>query len=135
MWYDLTLQQLSDLRKEDEADAHFYKLRASLVAGSDEFALDEKITIQNTVKRTEESYNDRCVEGSFTEIYSFAEERHLPFAPTDADAPDNLVEFIREKYPHMKVGEDEQGTLGVRLQDTKKGSYRYKVGIKDALTM
>ena len=25
MWYDLTLQQLSDLRKEDEADAHFYK--------------------------------------------------------------------------------------------------------------
>ena len=127
------LQSLDDLLEKRRAcpalDEKFFELRRDRISGEGKYQHQETIDVERFIEKTSSHYDDRFEEGTFHELWSFAESRRLPFKRGQEG---ELIQHIEEKLD-KRVIEDEDGVVGVEIMDSPPGQYRFKRGKKTAI--
>ena len=102
------------------ADEVFWMYRGDYVTEEHKYKKD---ALEHTTDKGERGFKERFKSGSFTPIWQFARERHIK-----ADAEEELVDVIQERYKDYRVVVDDEDCVGIEIFDQKEGAYRFETG-------
>ena len=121
---------MNEARETPSIEADWQACRRAKVRG--EPTKDLKARRESmTTSRKEKEFNTRFRDGTFQELWSFVRERRLGF---NVDAgEENVVQFLKKKYPQFVIGKNAQGVMGVKMYDADDTKYRFREGVEDAV--
>ncbi|CAK0863639.1 unnamed protein product [Prorocentrum cordatum] len=130
-FHNIPQQQLLDQRKmPPELGERFCCLRKKKVGGESYHESQEKVDV-NAYKThdREEAATEFFREGSWIELWKFVGGHRMRMTK-ETHTEEQAIQAVLAKYPRYSCDYEEEGVMGVEIEDEHRGIKRFKRGVK-----